>query len=78
MKPTCVFPTRKHPGHPVWALNFRITDQDMILIRDYETGRYFEAKMDCVRYKCCPKLIWIEKDYLPFDMVLDLTKEVKP
>lgn len=71
---TCAFPTLKHPGYPVLAVNFEIRD-NLIYQKCPETGRYFEAKVALVRYKCCGKtLLWIEKDHLPNGEVLDLRR----
>lgn len=48
----------------------------MVVVRCPETGRWFEAFVSCARYKCCPKLIWIEKDFLMGGKIeLDLTKD---
>lgn len=57
----------------MWAKNFKIMDDGMVCIKDPETGRWFEAFVQCIRYKCCKHLIWIEKDFLT---VFKKTEEV--
>jgi hypothetical protein len=56
----------------VRVANFEIRG-DVIYVRCHETGRYFEASVALARYKCCPGLIWVEKDYLPGGETADLT-----
>lgn len=76
---SCVHPELKHPGHPVWAKNFLMTKEGILCVRCPETGRWFEAFCQCVRYKCCAKLVWVEKDFLFHGtQTLDLTINEPP
>lgn len=78
---SCVHPDLKHPGFPVYAKNFKIMDDGMVCVKDPETGRWFEAFLQCVRYKCCRHIIWIEKDFVNIfkkTFELDLTSHEPP